>query len=123
MALVACALLGVFAGAAASASVGDVVPPKVRAFYSVGTVGGDTSLRYAVSDDSGRTWEALFIYRDGLVARRYRTTLGPAKVGRMYGYLLHKTPASFRGTFRFCVQAHDAAGNVSKPSCAKVRIR
>lgn len=101
----------------------DMQTPKVQALSSEGTVDGVTSLRYVVSDDSGRTWEALSIYRDGAVVRRYRTTLGPAVKGRMYGYRLDATPASFRGTFRFCVQSHDAAGNVSKPSCAKVRIK
>lgn len=101
----------------------DVQAPTVRALNSEGTVGSLTSLRYVVSDDSGRTWEAVYIYRDGAVVRRYRTTLGPAVKGRMYGYRLDATPASFRGTFKFCVQSHDAAGNVSRPSCAKARIR
>ena len=73
--------------------------------------------------ENGRTWEALYVYRDGAVVSRYRTTLGPAVKGRMYAYRLDATPASFRGTFRFCIQSHDAAGNVSKPSCAKVRVR
>jgi len=101
----------------------DTQTPRVQAVDSEGTVDGVTSLRYVVSDDSGRTWEALYVYRDGAVVSRYRTTLGPAVKGRMYAYRLDATPASFRGTFRFCVQSHDAAGNVSKPSCAKVRVR
>lgn len=101
----------------------DTTPPTVTALYSRGTVGGITSLRYVVSDDSGKTWDAFYLYRNGAVVRQYRTPLGPAVKGRMYGYKLQQTPASFRGTFRFCVQSHDAAGNVSKPSCAKVRIR
>src|SRR4051794_39058509 len=85
----------------AQATTGDTQAPKLRALDSKGVVGGVTSLRYIVSDDSGRTWEALSIYRDGTVARRYRTTLGPAKVGRIYGYRLDETPASFTGTFAF----------------------
>jgi len=101
---------------------GDTQAPKVRALDSTGTVGGVTALRYVVSDNSGRSWEALSIYRNGVVARHYRTPLGASR-GGLYGYRLLQTPASFRGVFRFCVQSHDAAGNVSKPSCAKVRIR
>lgn len=101
----------------------DRTAPTVQALASTGTVGGRTVLRYRVGDDSGKSWEALTIYRDGAVARRYRTPLGPAKAGRLYGYILRATPASFRGRFRFCVQSHDAAGNVSKPSCATVTIR
>ena len=100
----------------------DTAAPTVKALQSTGKVGGDTSLRYLVSDASGRTWESLLIYSKGIEVRRYRTTLGPAKAGRVYAYKLKQTPANFRGTFRFCVQSHDAAGNVSKPSCATVTI-
>ena len=101
----------------------DSTAPRVRALASTGTVGGDTVLRYLVSDASGKTWEAVTLYADGTAIRRYRTTLGPAKAGRIYGYRLKQTPASFRGTFRFCVQSHDAAGNTSPPSCTTVTIR
>ena len=101
----------------------DVTAPHVRALASTGTVGGATDLRYLVGDDSGRTWEILTIYRNGKPTARYRTTLGPAREGRIYAYRLDDTPASYRGTFRFCVQSRDAAGNVSKTSCAAVTIR
>lgn len=101
---------------------GDTEAPFVEALRSWGTAGGTTSLRYVVNDNSGRTWDELAIYREGLVARRYRTPLGPAKKGRIYAYKLDKTPAEFRGTFRFCVRSHDAAGNVSKASCSEVTI-
>ena len=115
-------VLGLGCGLPATATLRDNVAPKLRALDSRGTVGGVTSLRYVVSDNSGRTWEELSIYQDGSIARRYRTTLGPALVGRMYGYRLDKTPASFRGTFAFCIQSHDATGNVSPLSCATVAI-
>jgi hypothetical protein len=62
----------------------DTQPPKVRALDSEGSVNGVTSLRYVVSDDSGRSWEALTIYRDGVIARRYRTTLTSTLVGPIY---------------------------------------
>lgn len=101
---------------------GDSEPPFVEALRSTGTVGGTTSLRYVVNDNSGRTWDELTLYRAGLVARRYRTPLGPAVKGRIYAYKLAKTPAEFRGTFRFCVRSHDAAGNVSASSCSEVTI-
>jgi hypothetical protein len=105
------------------ARAGDVRAPTVHALGSSGKVGGATALRYLVRDDSGRTREALTIYRGAVVARRYRTTLGPAKAGHVYAYRLGRTPATFRGTFRFCVVSTDAAGNTSKPSCEKVSIR
>ena len=119
-------LLLVAPGAAAAAPRGvaaDVRPPKVQALESRGTAGGDTSLRYTVSDDSGSTWDELTIHSGDRVVRRYRTTPGPAKVGRLYAYKLKETPEDFAGTYRFCVRAHDAAGNTSARSCAALVIR
>lgn len=108
---------------AAPTATTDTKPPVVRALYSQGKVGGITSLRYIVTDDSGKTWDEFLLYRDGLVVRRYKTPLGPAVKGRMYGYKLQQTPAAFRGTFAFCVISHDAAGHTSVASCAPVTIR
>jgi len=100
----------------------DTVPPVVKALASTGTAGGTTRLRYTVSDNSARTWEELDIYRGALI-RRYKTTLGPALAGHLYGYKLTGTPASLKGKLTFCVRSHDAAGNVSKESCATLTIR
>jgi hypothetical protein len=99
----------------------DTVAPVVHALASTGTAGGTTNLRYTVSDNSGRTWEELDIYR-GVLIRRYRTTLGPALSGHVYAYKLTGTPASLKGKLTFCVHSHDAAGNVSKESCATLTI-
>ena len=103
--------------------LGDTTAPVVQALISDGKVGGATELRYTVSDASGKTWEALTLYKNGAAARRYRTKLGPALAGHVYDFHLDGTPASFRGTFRFCVQSHDAAGNTSKQSCSRVTIK
>ncbi|MGZ4353525.1 MAG: hypothetical protein ACXVZ4_08260, partial [Gaiellaceae bacterium] len=114
------------ATAAASPPLGlaaDVQPPKVQALESRGTAGGDTSLRYTVSDDSGSTWDELTVYSGDRAVRRYKTMPGPAKVGRLYAYKLKETPEDFVGTYRFCVRAHDAAGNTSAQSCASLVIR
>jgi hypothetical protein len=119
-------LLLVATTAAASTPLGaaaDVQPPKVQALESRGTAGGDTSLRYTVSDDSGSTWDELTVYSGDRVVRRYKTTPGPARVGRLYAYKLKETPEDFAGTYRFCVRAHDAAGNTSARSCAPLVIR
>lgn len=101
----------------------DSRPPVARALPSTGTAGGTTVLRYQASDNSGRTWEELTIYKDNAAIRHYRTKLGPAVRGRTYGYKLRATPASMRGRFPFCVVSHDAAGNRSTESCAEVTIR
>lgn len=100
----------------------DVTPPVVHALPSHGQVGGDTVLRYTVSDNSGKTWDELLIYRDGKLARKYKTTLGAAKAGRIYAYRLKQTPPDFAGTLRYCVVSHDSAGNASAPSCSTVTI-
>lgn len=100
----------------------DTVAPVVQALVSTGTAGGTTSLRYTVSDNSGKTWDELDIYR-GVLIRRYKTTLGPALNGHVYAYKLNGTPVSLKGKLTFCVRSHDAAGNVSKESCATLTIR
>lgn len=110
------------AGAASATRAADTQPPKVTALASKGQVGGDTVLRYAVSDNSGKTWDEIFIYRDNKIARKYKTTLGAATLGRIYAYRLKETPPDFAGTLRFCVRSHDVAGNVSAASCSSVTI-
>lgn len=100
----------------------DRTAPRVRALASTGRSGGATVLRYLVSDASGKTRETIAIYRGGTLLARYRTTLGPARAGRVYAYRLTRTPADLRGSLRFCVQSSDAAGNTSKASCATVTI-
>jgi hypothetical protein len=100
----------------------DTVAPVVQALVSTGTVGGETSLHYTVSDNSGKTWEELAVYRGSLVGR-WKTTLGPALKGHVYGYKLIGTPASMKGKLTFCITSHDAAGNKSKESCAALTIR
>ncbi len=100
----------------------DTVAPVVQALVSTGTVGGTTSLHYTVKDASGKTWEELTVYRGSLVGR-YKTTLGPALNGHVYAYKLLGTPASMKGKLTFCVTSHDAAGNVSKKSCATLTIK
>lgn len=100
----------------------DTVAPVVQALLSTGTVGGTTSLKYTVKDSSGKTWEELTLYRGSLVGR-WKTKLGPALNGHVYGYRLLETPASMKGKLTFCVISHDAAGNVSKKSCSTVTIK
>ncbi len=100
----------------------DTVAPVVRALVSTGTVGGTTNLRYTVSDKSGKTWEELAVYRGSLVGR-WKTKLGPALNGHVYGYKLTGTPANMKGKLSFCVTSHDAAGNKSKESCAALTIK
>jgi len=100
----------------------DTVAPVVQALVSTGTVGGATHLHYTVSDNSGKTWEEVAVYRGSLVGR-WKTKLGPALKGHVYGYTLTGTPASMKGKLTFCVTSHDAAGNKSKESCAALTIR
>ena len=100
----------------------DTVAPVVQALVSTGTVGGTTSLHYTVSDNSGKTWEELAVYRGSIVGR-WKTTLGPALKGHVYAYKLTGTPASMKGKLTFCVTSHDAAGNKSKESCAALTIK
>ena len=66
----------------------DTQAPTVQALVSTGTAGGDASLQYTVKDNSGKTHEELSVYVSSSDVRHYKTSLGPALSGHVYGYKL-----------------------------------
>ena len=100
----------------------DTQAPTVQALVSTGTAGGDASLRYTVKDNSGRTHEELTVYVSSSDVRHYKTSLGPAVAGHLYGYRLLQIPSDMTGTFKWCVRSFDAAGNASAQSCSTLTI-
>jgi len=101
----------------------DTQPPVVQALVSAGVAGGDASLKYTVKDNSGKTHEELTVTISPSDVRHYKTDLGPAVAGHVYGYKLLKIPSDMAGTYRWCVRSFDAAGNASAQSCSTLTIK
>ncbi len=100
----------------------DTQAPTVQALQSTGKAGGDASLHYTVKDDSGKTHEELTLYVSSSDVRHYKTSLGPALSGHVYGYKLMGIPSDMTGTFKWCLRSFDAAGNASPQSCSTLTI-
>lgn len=99
----------------------DTTSPIVTALPSAGKRGTTIRLRYRVSDNSGVTREAVAIYRGKTLLKRWASLkYGEAK-GKVY-FVNFPPPAGFAGSYRFCVQSQDRAGNLSKISCASLKI-
>ena len=97
----------------------DTVKPTAKALPSSGVRGKPVKLRYVVSDNSGMTKERVTVYLKTRVVFQGLTKLakGPSKA------YLWRPRGGLTGVLRFSVRAVDAAGNMSPPSFAVVRIR
>jgi hypothetical protein len=109
--------------AAGSKAGADRIAPKVKVYPASvrrGTVG---TLRYAVSDNSGRTREILRVY--GANYLLYATLARPfaaAKPGTVR-VVKWRVPKSLKaGTLKLCVLAIDPAGNEAPSSCAALKV-
>jgi hypothetical protein len=101
----------------------DDTPPKVKAFPATGRRGQIATLRYAVSDDSGRSRETIRVYgRELALYATLVTHLRPAPPGtvRLAAWKVPKTLKA--SALRFCVLARDPTGNESRTACAPIRI-
>jgi hypothetical protein len=101
----------------------DLGAPVVRARKSSGRRGTPVRLRYTVSDDSGRSQEAIVVTRRSKTIATLRGRMGEAKAGRLYFLLWRPARKLVKGPYRFCVASVDRVGNVSKPSCATVQLK
>jgi trypsin len=104
----------------------DTRRPRIRVVDTTVRVGRPFDVRYSVTDNSRRTAEEIVVlnWRTGSAGFE-ATALGSAKSGERYFVrFLRRTPASFSGrTFVACATATDAAGNVSRRSCGRVKVR
>jgi secreted trypsin-like serine protease len=96
--------------------------PAVHALPSSGAAGGLVRLRYDVDDAIGRrTRERVTVRtRAGAHVATLSTRFGRDGVTRSVAWRAAGVPP---GRYRFCVVAHDEAGNGSKASCASLRLR
>jgi hypothetical protein len=95
--------------------------PRVKAVAARAKRGAKADLEYRVSDNSGRSREVIRVYAGSRVAAKLRSPLERARSGTLD--VVHwRIPKTTVSTYRFCVVATDPAGNMSRPSCAPIRV-
>lgn len=99
----------------------DRVAPTTVALPTNGRAGTPVALRYRASDNSGKTFEIVSVYRGSTVIWTKRTALHAVSPARVYS-VTYRLPAG-RQALRFSVEARDAAGNVGKKSFAAITSR
>jgi hypothetical protein len=103
-------------------STTDRTPPRVVAVRSGGYPGTNIRLLYRVTDNSGRSSDKVAVYSGARVLTKSGwNAFGPAN-GKLY-FFDFPAPASMAGSYSFCVESRDPAGNVSKPSCAPLVLQ
>ena len=96
--------------------------PTVKALAATGTPGKPMFLMYNVADNSNKTSETVSVYRGASLVWRTTVPLREITSGATYK-VAYRVPPGAAGTFRFTVQARDAAKNASSPSSARITIR
>lgn len=100
----------------------DTRAPKVKAFAASGRRGTKVSLRFSVSDNSGKATVAFGIFQSKRMIRSGRWS--SVQNGRYH--IAYNVPRRLNPKVRslvVCVLAVDAAGNRSTTSCARLTIK
>ena len=93
--------------------------PRVRALAASGRVRSQIRLRYRTADNSGLTGERITVVRAGSVVAVWSRPQAGAQWSTIQSVLW--TPRS-KGSYSFCVQARDPAGN-TRSDCAPLIVR
>jgi Ca2+-binding RTX toxin-like protein len=93
--------------------------PRVRALSAAGRVGTQIRLRYRTADNTGLTRERITVVRAGSVVATWSRPTAASQWSTIQSVLW--TPRS-KGSYSFCVQARDPAGN-TRSDCAPLVVR
>jgi hypothetical protein len=93
--------------------------PRVRALAASGRVRSQIRLRYRTADNTGLTRERITVVRGGSVVATWSRPQAAAQWSTIQSVLW--TPRS-KGSYSFCVQARDPAGN-TRSDCAPLIVR
>ncbi len=99
----------------------DLVPPIVRARASRGMAGKKTRLVYHAFDSAGKVKVTLEVFRKG--RRLAHLQIRYAKYSDYSDYYVKWKAPRKDGLLRLCASGIDQAGNKSKRSCARLRIK
>ncbi len=102
--------------------VADTSAPVARAVASVGARGRIAALRYRIYEASGRTREEIRVFNGTRRIARSFTAMGTTRWGALYS-ATWRVPRRARPPVTFCVRAWDEPSNVSRWSCAQLRLR
>jgi hypothetical protein len=98
----------------------DSMPPLVSALPQLpGRVGHPLTFRFSVADDSGYAATTVAVFRG--TARIWLRVAPLHKVVLGQTYTVQWKP-SVAGALKFCVDAADGSRNLSRMSCAPVRV-
>lgn len=97
----------------------DVTRPGVRARSASGKVGHSATLRYQTGDNTHQTREHITVRRSGSLVKAWSRRMGKAFFDRTQ--TVSFTPHA-AGSYSFCVQAWDPAGNTRR-DCASVSVK
>jgi hypothetical protein len=97
----------------------DVTHPRVRSRSAPGKVGHSVTLRYQTGDNTHRTREHITVRRSGSLVKAWSRRMGRAFFDRTQ--TVSFTPRA-AGSYSFCVQAWDPAGN-KRRDCADVSVK
>jgi Divergent InlB B-repeat domain len=100
----------------------DRVPPRIRTIGGSAARGTIANLHFRVFDDSGKSREVLTIFRGKVPIGRVTVPLRPVSARVTYAGRWRVPRTEAPGKRVFCAVAGDAAGNLSKRSCSKLRI-
>jgi dipeptidyl aminopeptidase/acylaminoacyl peptidase len=99
-------------------SLHDLRGPSVKALTSRGTPGKAITLRFKVSDNSGRASVGITVFQGKRRVDYLHTPLKQRSAGHAYTATWHSY--RFNGPLRFCAEAYDPSGNESSRSCAPI---
>ncbi len=102
----------------------DTSPPVVKAFSPKGFAvpGGKVELPFSVKDDSGRARVHNTVYEGGRKIGQGALSPWWTATGQRRSWTGSTVNANNIGPLRFCLQAADVAGNLSKRSCAWIPL-
>jgi hypothetical protein len=113
-----------FVGYAPTTSKPDSAPPFVKALSSKSMADGKTQLRFQVSDNSGIARFEIAIFSRAtlvkLLSTGYRRVSKSVENVQATGLTWQGSRKNLASPLRFCVQAWDRAGNLSRTSCAPI---
>lgn len=110
--------------AAEFATSSDRIAPRVRALASDGQRQDGVRLRYKVVEAGRSSREVAVVYSGRKKLATISGRMDALDPDVLFDFLVWRPRSSIRpGVYRFCVTSLDPSGNVSRPSCAAVRLR
>ena len=100
----------------------DVLAPVAAPVTSSGTAGHPMTLRYLVSDDSGRSSVVLQVTVGAVTVKTIAVPLAPVSGQKTYSVVWNVPATLPAGAARLCITARDPAGHRSRRYCTAIDV-